>query len=69
MSASNISSPPIIDFTARWCLTCKTVEYRVYNDQEVADRTATLESRTGKIGALPLTDIIERFAGEIASKA
>lgn len=41
----------------------------VIGDQEVADRTATLESRTGKIGALPLADIIERFAGEIASKA
>jgi thiol:disulfide interchange protein len=28
----------LIDFTARWCLTCKTVEYRVYDDDEVAKR-------------------------------
>lgn len=26
----------LVDFTAAWCLTCKTVEHTVYNDPEVA---------------------------------
>ena len=27
----------LVDFTANWCLTCKLVEERIYNDKQVAD--------------------------------
>ena len=27
----------LVDFTASWCLTCKTVEWRVYDDPQVAE--------------------------------
>jgi thiol:disulfide interchange protein DsbD len=32
----------LIDFTAAWCLTCKTVEELVYNDPQVAQRLHAL---------------------------
>lgn len=42
----------------------------VIGDQEVAARTATLESREhGKIGALAVEDILARFEQEIASRS
>jgi threonyl-tRNA synthetase len=42
----------------------------VIGDQEVASKTATLESRgDGKIGALPIEDILARFDTEIASRS
>jgi thiol:disulfide interchange protein len=33
----------LVDFTANWCLTCKTVEYRVYADEQVADALKALD--------------------------
>ncbi len=47
----------------------KTPYTLVIGDQEVTDRTATLESRTGKVGALSIEDITKRLSEEIASKA
>jgi threonyl-tRNA synthetase len=40
----------------------------VVGDQEVTDSTATLESREGKIGALPVADIISRLQEEIRTR-
>jgi len=37
----------------------------VVGDQEITDNTATLEGREGKIGALPLAQIVERLTSEI----
>jgi len=42
----------------------------VIGDKEVADKTASLESRDkGKIGALPIADIVSKLKEEIASRA
>ncbi len=41
----------------------------IVGDEEVAAGTATLEGRAGKIGALPVTDIISRLKDEIATRA
>lgn len=41
----------------------------VIGDQEVADNTATLEGREGKIGALSVADIIEKLTVEIKNRA
>ncbi len=41
----------------------------VVGDQEVTDNTATLEGRAGKIGALPVTDIIHTLTEEIRTRA
>ena len=32
----------LVDFTADWCVNCKTVEKRVYDSQTVADRLKAL---------------------------
>jgi len=42
----------------------------IVGDQEITDSTATLESRdNGKVGALPIADIITRLSGEIKSRS
>ena len=41
----------------------------VVGDQEVEAQTATLEGRAGKIGALPLSEIIAKLTEEIRTKA
>lgn len=41
----------------------------VIGDKEVADQTATLEGRAGKLGALPLADIAVRLQKEIAERS
>ncbi len=41
----------------------------VVGDQEVADRTVTLESRTEKIGVLPIGEIISKLKTEIGNRA
>jgi threonyl-tRNA synthetase len=41
----------------------------VIGDAEVSANTATLESRTEKIGALPIADIVSRLSQEIKSRA
>ena len=41
----------------------------VVGDQEVQAQTATLEGRAGKIGALPVTEIIAKLQEEIRTKA
>ena len=41
----------------------------VVGDQEVTDNTATLEGRAGKIGALPVADIIHTLTEEIRTRA
>ena len=42
----------------------------VVGDQEVTDSTATLESRdAGKIGALPISDVIAKLQEEIRNRA
>jgi threonyl-tRNA synthetase len=41
----------------------------VVGDQEVADGTATLEGREGKVGTLTIVDIISKLKGEIAKRA
>ena len=41
----------------------------VIGDQEVSSNTATLESREGKQGALPVADIIAKLSNEIKSRA
>jgi threonyl-tRNA synthetase len=41
----------------------------VVGDQEVEAETATLESREGKIGALPIAEIRDRFVNEIKTRA
>ncbi len=40
----------------------------VVGDQEVADKTATLEGRAGKIGALPIADIVAKLKDEITRR-
>ncbi len=46
----------------------KVPYFLVVGDEEVAANTATLEGRSGKIGALPVTDIVSRFKEEIAAR-
>jgi len=41
----------------------------VVGDDEVSGKTATLEGRKGKIGALPLPDIITRLTEEVRSRS
>src|SRR3989338_6260684 len=41
----------------------------VVGDEEMNAQTATLESRSGKIGALPVTDIIAKLKEEIRTRA
>jgi threonyl-tRNA synthetase len=41
----------------------------VIGDQEVTNRTATLEGREGKVGALPIDEIILKLADEIEKRA
>lgn len=41
----------------------------VVGDAEVEAKTATLEGRAGKIGALPVTDIIAKLKEEIRTRA
>ncbi len=41
----------------------------VIGDQEVAAKTATLESREAKIGALPIADIVSKLTAEIKARA
>ena len=41
----------------------------VIGDQEVADKTATLEGREGKVGALSVADIVEKLTTEIKNRA
>ena len=41
----------------------------VVGDQEIADNTATLEGRGGKVGALSVADIITRLQEEIKTRA
>jgi threonyl-tRNA synthetase len=40
----------------------------VVGDQEIADDTATLEGREGKIGALPIDEIVSRLQEEIKTR-
>jgi threonyl-tRNA synthetase len=46
----------------------KTPYLIVVGDQEITDSTATLEGREGKIGALPVADIISRLQEEIKAR-
>lgn len=41
----------------------------IIGDQEVADNTATLEGREGKIGALSMADIVEKLSTEIKNRS
>ncbi|HVV39050.1 MAG TPA: threonine--tRNA ligase [Candidatus Paceibacterota bacterium] len=41
----------------------------VVGDKEVADKTASLEGREGKVGALSIADIISKLKEEIAARA
>ena len=41
----------------------------VIGDSEVAAKTATLEGRAGKVGALPIETIVSRLKEEAASRA
>ncbi len=47
----------------------KVPYFLVVGDEEVAANTATLESRTGKIGALAIEEIISRLREEIRTRA
>ena len=47
----------------------KVPYFLVLGDEEVSAGTATLESRTGKVGALPMVDIIAKLKEEIAARA
>ena len=49
--------------------TMKVPYLLVIGDAEVAAQTATLESRTGKLGALPVPDIILKLQEEIKNRA
>ena len=40
----------------------------VIGDQEVSEKTAMLEGRAGKVGALTIDDLIERFKSEISER-
>ena len=46
----------------------KVPYFLVLGDEEVSAGTATLESRTGKVGALPMVDIIAKLKEEIAAR-
>lgn len=41
----------------------------IIGDQEVADGTVTLESRQGKLGAMPIQDIVTKLQDEIRTRA
>lgn len=41
----------------------------VVGDQEITDSTATLEGRTGKIGAMPISEIVGKLKEEIRTRA
>jgi threonyl-tRNA synthetase len=43
----------------------KVPYFLVIGDEEVTNNTATLEAREGKVGALPIADIISRLVEEI----
>jgi len=49
--------------------TMKVPYVLVIGGQEVADKTATLEGREGKIGAMSIADIVAKLQGEIKSRA
>ncbi len=46
----------------------KVPYFLVVGDDEVAAQTATLESRSGKVGALSIEEIISRLKGEISAR-
>ena len=46
----------------------KVPYFLVIGDEEVAANTATLESRTGKVGAMPVAEIISRLKEEISTR-
>ncbi len=46
----------------------KVPYYIVVGDEEVGAKTATLEGREGKVGSLPITEIIDKLKREIASR-
>ena len=48
--------------------TAKVPYMLVIGDQEVADKTATLEGREGKLGALSIEDIVTKLADEIKNR-
>ena len=41
----------------------------IIGDQEVASATVTLEGREGKLGAMPITDIVKKLSDEIKSRS
>ncbi|MDP2648535.1 MAG: His/Gly/Thr/Pro-type tRNA ligase C-terminal domain-containing protein, partial [bacterium] len=41
----------------------------VVGDEEVKTKSATMEGRAGKVGTLPLADIIAKLKAEVATKA
>ena len=47
----------------------KVPYFIVVGDEEVSAQTGTLESRTGKIGALPVAEIVSRLQEEIRTRA
>ena len=47
----------------------KVPYFLVVGDQEITDSTATLEARTGKVGALPVSEITSRLLTEIRTRA
>ena len=49
--------------------TAKVPYILVIGDQEVANNTATLEGREGKLGALSIEDIIAKLTDEIKQRA
>lgn len=49
--------------------TAKVPYTLVIGDQEISTQTATLESREGKLGQLPITQIVEKLKTQIATRA
>ena len=49
--------------------TVKVPYMLVIGDKEMANNTATLESREGKVGALPIADIISKLKEEIRNRS
>ena len=49
--------------------TMKVPYFLVVGDEEMGTETATLESRAGKIGALPIQEIILRLKAEIENRS
>ena len=66
---ASISADDSLGKRIRESKVAKLPYFLVVGDAEVAASTATLEARAGKVGALPVDDIVARLKDEIARRA